>query len=121
MPEPCPAWLATGLSAIRPCDRFPPQRLSTSRHWRTLVNAAFERCFRSCILRWTPNCVDVRNQDSCLIDRYLGRLGNAVVTHALDPEDPSTIDRMRRQPARTKARLGVGPVRIQVGDEELLP
>src|ERR1700682_2479032 len=120
MPEPCPAWLATGLSAIRPCDR-PPQRLSTSRHWRTLVNSAFERRIRSCFLRWTPNCVDVRNQDSCLIDRHLGRLGNAVVTHALDPEDPSTIDRMRRQAARTKARLGVGPVRIHVGDEELLP
>src|SRR6266849_2717627 len=114
MPESCPAWLATGLSAIHPCDQPRAQDCSVFHHWRTFVNVATGKLCRSCILRWTPNCL-LRTQSRFMLERREGlmstseSLGNAVVIHPLDPEDAPAIARIR---SATRAQKGV-PWRIE--------
>src|SRR6202166_4913011 len=108
MPELCPAWLATGLSAIHPCDR-PPKDCPDFHHWRHFVNMAVGKLFRSCILRWTPNCL-LRMQSGFMLERREGlmstseSLGNVVVIHPLDPADAPAIAQIR---SATRAQKGV--------------
>src|SRR5882724_8424944 len=99
MPESCPAWLATGLSAIHPCDR-PPKDCPDSHHWRHFISMAIAKLFRYCILRWTSNCC-AGTQSGFMLERRTGLMsnsegaGNVVAIHPLDPEDAAVIAQIR--------------------------
>src|SRR5256885_16836951 len=94
--------------------RRAPKDCPDFHHWRNVVNMAAGKLFRSCILRWTPNCL-LRTQSRFMLERRGGllstseSLGNAVVIHPLDPGDASAIAQIR---SATRAQKGA-PWRIE--------
>src|SRR5580704_6381252 len=98
MPESCPAWLALGFQRF--VHAIGPPDCPDVHHWRDVVNIASGKLFRSCILRWTANCL-LRTQSGFMLEhkerlmKTTEGLGDFVVIHALDPEDASAIIPMR--------------------------
>src|SRR5713101_8255105 len=114
MPESCPAWPATGLSAIHPCDRascakivqlFTIGEISSTWLQGNSLDSAFYDGLRIAFYE--------RNHDSCSNegDGLMSTsedLGNVAVIHPLDPGDASVIAQIR---SATRAQKGI-PWRI---------
>src|SRR6266704_5972740 len=113
MPESCRVWLATGPSAIHPCDR-PPKivqvltigEISSTECEGNSLDRAFYDGLRIAFY--------VRNHDSCWKEgdglmSTSESLGHVGVIHPLDPGDASVIAQIR---SATRAQKGA-PWRIE--------